>query len=310
MSKKSRLVIEKQFDDSIKQMKKLRKKVIEDLEKKDKDFRESDPTVDFRKEIKDRDKMIEKLNHAVEDSDKNIERLQAEILRLTNENKELSEKNAKLKEKCSKYKSDLEESSQKFEEYHKMYVDLELKYNTLESMHSFENERANNLQDQINKLSSIPSITESKEYKDLETKYDTNTTRTVNTLDFIFTVLTILYEYFNNPNYFDKASDMSESLEKIHAYQKDNEKFNDFKSFYNGMCDRIGDIQEIFNAMMRTLGYLDEEACSHKERIDCIEEVMDNKGIYSFVQYVDECSKIFKKQTHWRISRKINDNKK
>ena len=48
--KKEKLIMEKQFDDLIKEMKKLKKKVSKKMEGDYLEYKESDPTIDFRKE--------------------------------------------------------------------------------------------------------------------------------------------------------------------------------------------------------------------------------------------------------------------
>lgn len=274
MSKKSRLVIEKQFDDSIKQMKKLRKKVIEDLEKKDKDFKESDPTVDFRKEIKDRDKTIEKLNHAVEDSDKNIEKLQAEIVRLTKENKELSEKNAKLKEKYNKQKKDLEDALTDCQQYRDKYI--------------VEKAKNDNLTEDVENLQKLNKST-SKESNDQTTvafsEYDTFLAK----YQFLIVCLRVINHYLSDNDCVDEMESEEKLLHIITPHKRFETDYNEFVNYFRKLRFNFEDVDSIVKIMLISMN----EGIS-KDDYDRVINMMDHDGFDSVVDYLEYIGKSFK----------------
>ena len=110
MSKKEIMLGEKRFDDRSKKKKKLKKKTLTKLSEKQKEEKENDPTTDFRKEIKDRDKSIKKMTATIEELETSIEKLQSEVVKTVAEKKSLENELKECDELNDDLRSQLKES--------------------------------------------------------------------------------------------------------------------------------------------------------------------------------------------------------
>lgn len=291
--KKEKLIMEKQFDDSIKQIKKLKKKVISQMEKEHAEFKESDPTIDFKKEIKDRDKTIESLNKAIEDSDNNIEKLQKEILKLKEENNELVKKVGKLEEKLEKRKeiinkmygeNDSTESNRDLiAKYSKLEEKCTKHKNELDETRrelTEERDKSNSLEAQLNNAKiSIEKL--QKRVKEL----NENSTST-RALDFIYDCLAVIDHILHEETMLGPFESTVEQMEKINVYKSSSYLYsNALESLINN-SDDINDIKNIISTIFNTFDFKDSEKRAYlvynlSETEDGTEDVrtyLKNKG--------------------------------
>ena len=262
--KKEKLLIEKQFDDSIKQIKKLKKKVLNHMEKEHAEFKDSDPTIDFKKEIKDSDKTIDSLNKANEDSDISIDRLQREILKLKEENTELTKKIGKLEEKLEKRKETINKmygDNDTLESYRDLIVkcsNLEEKYtkhkNELDETRrklTEERDKSNSLEAQLNNAKiSIEKLQKKKSEEGKTTEIN----------DYIKDVILLILGYCVNEDYIGGIDTYIETLENIKVYNKDKFLMDECKGFFHELKDELIDIREISGTAAKTLGFINDKS--------------------------------------------------
>ena len=251
------------------------------MEKEHSEYKDSDPTVDFKKEIKDRDNTIETLTKAIEDSDTSIEKLQKEILRLKDENKDLNKKVEKLEGKLGKKKEkelvnktggldELNKENEKDFEISSLKKQIEDLKAECEKLNNKFISRKNELdesrrecteyRDKCNSLEA--QLNNAKISIDKLQKCDTDTTidrkNMINTLEYLTKVLLMVYEYVYDENYLGKVEEYEEKLNKIQVYRAHKSSFDNFESFYTEIKDEIFDIRYIVYESLKSLGCIND----------------------------------------------------
>ena len=315
--KKEKLIMEKQFDDLIKQMKKLKKKVSKKMEEDYLEYKESDPTVDFKKEIKDLEDTVSKYTQAINDSDNQIEKLQKEIIKLKKENESLTEKNKKLKEFKKQVESDSsDDRKETVGEPNKDLINLYEK--KLDARNTELNEtrcKLTEAYDEINSLKAqisnaniiIEKLQKKSNEKDVN---DDDISILVNTLNYLLSVIVILDSHMSNGG-FNKMSEMNMKIPSIQVYKGSKKLFEKFDSFYFDLCDETNEIKRILETALAVVGVKNKDiphGCNMVNGIELDEFSVDESLDHTVDSFqFSRKSEDFCKQKHFIIKSPVSN---